>query len=344
MQLDLFAGDPTHGPSHQQPDQRASARGKRSRGPIIPAVPDRGIAELARDLPPHLYLGTSSWSFPGWEGLVYGELYSQSRLARDGLRAYAQHPLFRTVGIDRTHYAPVDADVFARYADAVPADFRFLAKAHEACTLARYPEHPRYGHNAGRANPHFLDARYAAEYVVAPFVAGLGDKAGPLLFQFAPQPLDWLGGARGFVRRLYDFLARLPRGPLYAIEVRNRALLTPDYAIALAELGAIPCINLLDRMPPPLVQWHLVAGARAPALVVRWMLGRGLSYEAARERYQPFNAVVDPDPAAVQALAHLVRTCAERPAYIIANNKAEGSAPLSLARLADALRDDDVPF
>ena len=333
MQLDLFAGDPTHGP----PPPRDRRRG------VAPAMVAEATRALARDLPPHLYLGTSSWSFPGWEGLVYDQLYSQSRLARDGLSAYAQHPLFRTVGVDRTHYAPVEADVFASYAEAVPDDFRFLVKAHEACTLARYPEHPRYGRNAGRDNELFLDPDYASEYVVRPLVRGLGRKAGPLVFQFAPQPLAWLGGAQGFARRLHDFLARLPRGPLYAVEVRNRALLTPDYARALADVGACPCINLLDRMPPPLVQWHLVDGARAPALVARWMLTRGLNYDQARARYEPFNAVVDPDPAAISALAHLVRTCAERPAYIIANNKAEGSAPLSLARLAEALG-DDVPF
>lgn len=336
MQLDLFTGDPVHGP----PDRPRT----RSDKAVAPATVSEDVRALARELPPHLYLGTSSWSFPGWEGLVYDELYSQSRLAREGLAAYAQHPLLRAVGVDRTHYAPVEAAVFADYAAAVPDDFRFLVKAHEACTLARYPEHARYGANRGRDNPQFLDPAYAAEHVVGPMVAGLGAKAGPLLFQFAPQPLTWLGGARGFAERLHGFLSHLPKGPLYAVEVRNRGLLTRDYAQAMADVGACPCINLLDRMPPPLAQWHMVDGIRAPALVVRWMLTRGLDYQQARARYAPFNAIVDPDPMAVQALAHLVRSCSERPAYIIANNKAEGSAPLSLARLAAALHDDDVPF
>lgn len=335
MQLDLFTGDPDHGPIARRP-----GRGQ----PVRPAVPASNTRTLARELPPHLHLGTSSWSFPGWEGLVYDQFYPQARLAREGLAAYGQHPLFRTAGVDRTHYAPVEPSVFADYADAVPDDFRFLVKAHEACTLARFPEHARYGKGAGRDNPLFLDPEYATERVVGPFMEGLGPKAGPLLFQFAPQPMAWLGGAREFARRLHSFLAKLPRGPLYAVEVRNRGLLTEDYAQALADVGACPCINLLDRMPAPLAQWHQVHGNRAPALVVRWMLTRGLAYDQARARYHPFNAIVDPDPAAVQAIAHLVRTCAERPAYVIANNKAEGSAPLSLARLADALRDDEVPF
>ena len=64
------------------------------------------MVALARHLPPQLYLGTSSWTFPGWQGLVYDRAASASVLARHGLSAYAQHPLLRTVCLDRTFYAP----------------------------------------------------------------------------------------------------------------------------------------------------------------------------------------------------------------------------------------------
>ena len=47
--------------------------------------------------------------------------------------------LFRTVGVDRTFYGPVNADTFRAWAAAVPDDFRFLVKAHEALTLSRFP-------------------------------------------------------------------------------------------------------------------------------------------------------------------------------------------------------------
>lgn len=334
-QLDLFSGDPVHGP-----------RSRPSRdGPVTPARISDETYALASDMPATLRMGTSSWSFPGWRDLVYGSAYSEPRLARQGLQAYAQHPLFRTVGIDRTYYAPIDADVFTGYADAVSDDFRFLTKAHDVCTIARFPDHPRYGDQRGRRNPLFLDPGYATDHVIAPFVEGLGAKAGPLLFQFSPQPLERLGGPRQFADWLYGFLSRLPKGPLYAIEVRNAALLTQRYRQALADLGVCHCINLLGRMPPPAVQWAYVDELRSPALVVRWMLTRGLGYGEARAKYHPFDAIVDPDPAAVQAIARLVRMCSEKPAYVIVNNKAEGSAPLSVERLARELtRDDDIPF
>jgi len=62
-----------------------------------------------------------------------------------------------------------------------------------------------------------LQASYAADMVVAPFVEGLGEKAGPLVFQFPPQDTRAFGGPARFVERLHAFFAALPRGPLYAV-------------------------------------------------------------------------------------------------------------------------------
>src|SRR5215510_14043711 len=89
------------------------------------------VEALGRRLPQGIRLGGSTWSFPGWAGLVYDRSYSPSRLAHEGLAAYARHPLLRAVGIDRTHYAPVEAVDLAAYRDVVPGEFRFLVKAHE---------------------------------------------------------------------------------------------------------------------------------------------------------------------------------------------------------------------
>lgn len=311
---------------------------RRGGGEVAPAVVTDESKDLAARLPADLRLGTSSWSFPGWSGIVYGESASKQRLARHGLQAYARHPLLRTVGIDRTFYAPVPAPDLAAYAAVVPADFRFLMKAHEACTVARFPKHPRYGDAAGRANDLFLDAAYAAEQVVQPFVEGLGDKGGPLLFQFPPQDLGAAGGPAGLLDRLHRFLDALPRGPLYAVELRDARLLTADYRDLLAATGVCHCFNAHPTMPDIDTQARRV-GTDFPATVVRWMLGRGLQYEQARERYDPFDHIVDEDPASRAAIAVQCAAAAKvrRPAFVVINNKAEGSAPLSAFTLAASI-------
>lgn len=318
----------------------------RAKGEVAEAAVSDEVRGAAAKLPEGVYLGTSSWSFPGWKGLVWAEEHSEQVLARKGLSAYARHPLFRTVGIDRTHYAPVDADTLKAYAQVVPEGFRFLTKAHEACTLAVYPTHPRYGAQRGQKNPLFLDAAYARDHVVAPFVEGLGATAGPLVFQMAQQPLEQLGGTpRKFAERLYRFLRDLPKGPMYAVEVRNAQLLTKDYRAALKAAGALPVISSIPQMPPPLSQPVDEAGP----LIVRWMLTPHHTYESALEAYRPFDKLVDPDLTVRRQIARLVREAKARgyPAWVIANNKAEGSAPLTLLELAKVLGEaegDDVPF
>lgn len=73
--------------------------------PIEPHEPNEATKSLARKLPEQLYLGTSSWSFPGWRGIVYKDARDrknyQTLLARHGLAAYGKHPLFRAVDCSR---------------------------------------------------------------------------------------------------------------------------------------------------------------------------------------------------------------------------------------------------
>lgn len=297
------------------------------------------LTAISRQLPPDLRLGTSSWSFPGWRGIVFAADAPKTHLARHGLAAYAQHPLLRAVGLDRTYYAPLPAAAYAAYADVVPASFRFLVKAHELCTLAVFRATGRYPGRGGERNTRFLDPDYAAQYVVEPCIEGLGSQAGPLLFQFPPQHVQAVGGSERFAERLHAFLKALPRGPLYAVELRNAALLTTAYCDALIDAGAVHCFNVHPSMPPLQEQYRLAGAAAVPQLAVRWMLHPTQRYETAQSRYEPFDRLVDEDPNSRQAIAAMCldAVAAQRPALVIVNNKAEGSSPLSMIKLAEHL-------
>jgi uncharacterized protein YecE (DUF72 family) len=309
---------------------------------VAPADVAPDVAAIAARLPAALRMGTSTWSFPGWRGIVYAGEHTDATLARAGLAAYAAHPLLRTVGVDRTHYGPVGPDVFADWAASVPDHFRFLVKAHELCTLAIVPTHARYGSKRGQENPLFFDAAYARDVVVGPYVEGLGDRAGVLVFQLAAQPIGALGGSpRRFAERLYRFLRDLPKGPRYAVEIRNAPLLTADYAAALKHGGAVHCFTVVPAMPPALAQLAVVGPQ--PSLVVRWNQTALYDYEGARAAYKPFNRIVDPDPASRRAIVALIEEAERRhvPIWVIVNNKAEGSAPLSIELIARAVASGD---
>ena len=324
-------------------------------GPIAAATSSEEVVRLGRHLPPRVYLGTSSWSFPGWQGLVYENQYPEARLARQGLNAYSQHPLLRAVGIDRGYYQALDSAEWARYARQVPESFRFLVKATSTITdaVSRVPR-PTPGQPAA-INPRFLDAAYATERFVNPVLEGLGEKAGPLVLQFAPMPPELTRNAHALIERIAEFLARLPRlhagvQPIYAVELRNPELLTPRFVHRMREVGARLCIGIHARMPPvarqaaalrtmdaqatPAGEWSL-----SGPLVVRWSLHAGFGYEQARSRYAPFNRLLDPDLVTRGSLVHLIRVAvrSHQSAYVIVNNKAEGCAPLSCLELARAL-------
>ena len=207
--------------------------------------------EIANKLPCELRLGTSSWSFPGWEGIVYDQRASQQTLAIHGLAAYARHPLLRTVGIDRTYYRPIASEAFGAYADAVPEDFRFLVKADRLLTSPTEPE----GSGVRGRNPRFLDPHYAANEVIGPMIDGLGSKAGPLLFQFPPIPPNLVGGRGPFIERLHAFLDALPKGPLYAVELRTAAFLTDSYSTALLPRVRRIVIRCTPRWRRSSVNW-----------------------------------------------------------------------------------------
>jgi uncharacterized protein YecE (DUF72 family) len=303
---------------------------------VEPAPLGPDVTDIAERLPEGVRLGTMSWSYAGWIGLVYAAGTPRGLLAERGLTAYVKNPLLRTVEIDRTYYEPLAASVFEAYAAQVPEDFLFTAKANEECVVPRFPTHPRYGKRRGALNDRYLDAAWAADAVVAPFIEGLGHKAGVLVFQFPPLPSS---EHRSFADQLHSFLSRLPKGRSYAVEVRNPELLTPRYAAALADTGAVHCHNVWTGMPSLHAQAKLMAPRARRPLVVRWLMRRTRAYEDARERYEPFDRIAEEDPENLAAVADMVTQAALDgvPALIAVDNKAEGCAPESIARLARAI-------
>ena len=291
---------------------------------------------LARGLPSSIRFGGMTWSYPGWVGHVYAADLSDKQLAAHGLTAYAQHPLLRAVEIDRTYYEPMSADALAAYAEQVPDDFRFFIKAHEDCTVARFPSHARYGKKRGLDNPRLLDATYASRLVVEPAVRGLGHQLAGILFQFSPEDH---GPPRLFAERLFGFLRALPAGVAYAVELRSAPLLTREYGAALEAAGALHCHNVWTSMPPILAQARLIPPAARRPLIVRWLLRKDARYEDASARYAPFHRLVEEDLDNREAIATLVAKGHAHgvPALVLVDNKAEGCAPESIVLLARAI-------
>lgn len=313
---------------------------------VAAATVDPDLQGIADALPKKLFLGTSSWNYPGWAGLVWDREYPETQLSRYGLSAYARHPLLRTVGVDRGFYRPLSAVQFATYAGQVPEHFRFVVKAPSAITDALARDEAGRGRTL---NHGFLDADAALRDFVEPALAGLGSKLGALVFQISPLPQALLRQIPELIERLHTMLQRIPNfrttAPdcAVAVEVRDPQWLIRNFTNALRDTGATYCMGLHAKMPRIAEQLPILRALWPGPLVCRWNLNPlhgAYGYEEAQRQYEPYNRIQDPDVDTRNTLARVIAGTvgAGQNAYITLSNKAEGSAPLSVVELAKTVR------
>lgn len=334
-------------PESDDEPPRGSRTKPTPRAKVEAAAKDPHLQALADALPARLRLGTSSWTFPGWTGRVWARDYPEARLSKHGLAAYAQHPLLRTVSLDRAFYRPLDREQYAAYAAQVPDDFRFVIKAPSLVADAMMRNDSGRGM---QSNPHFLDPELAQRAFAQPALDGLRHRLGALVFQLSPLPPTLLQDLPAVLRRIDALLGALPDlrasapDAVVAVEVRNPEFLTPAFAEILRAHGASYCVGLHAKMPPIAEQLPMLRALWPGPLVCRWSLHRkhgAFGYEEAKRLYGRFDQLVDPDPDTRAALARVIvgTTRAGHPAYVTINNKAEGSAPMSAVALAESVRD-----
>jgi uncharacterized protein YecE (DUF72 family) len=165
-----------------------------------------------------------------------------------------------------------------------------------------------------------------------------------VILEFPPSPRHQRLAASDFHVRLDQFLAGLPRGFDYAVELRDPRLLTPAYRAILARHGVAHTYNYWSAMLRPSEQAAVVPPEDGPFAVIRLLLRPGTWYEDQRDRFKPFNRLVAPDEAMRADVVSLTRRAVSRgrPVFILVNNKAEGSSPLTVIELARRLAEDGL--
>ncbi|TGX56071.1 DUF72 domain-containing protein [Sphingomonas gei] len=148
-------------------------------------------------------IGTAGWSIPRAVA---------DRVPGEGthLQRYAQR--LNLAEINSSFHHPHRTSLYARWAAAVPDDFRFAVKLPKTIT-----------HKARLVDCDHLLVAFASE------VTGLGDKRGPLLVQLPPS-FVFPGEV---AERFFDSLDRLLGGQV-VIEPRNASWFTPEVDALLA--------------------------------------------------------------------------------------------------------------
>ncbi len=285
-------------------------------------------------------LGTSSWRYDSWKGLVYepGKRY----LSDDYLPDYAR--VLDSVEVDQWFYSLFprgvrlpDPKAVRRYASSVPDDFVFTVKAPNALTLTHFRGKEGAGRGApvGDPNPNFLSRDLLGRFLYA--IAPLGAKLGPVMFQFEYLNRKKMASRELFLEKFGEFIAGAPGGVDYALEIRNPNYLVPGFFEFLQSrrLGFVyfegaympPIGSVFDEFHP----------ATAPFQVVRLHGGRnpGIGEKAGAA----WDAIVDPKPRAIADAVRIVKANARKKVltHVIFSNHLEGSAPLSARRFLDIL-------
>ena len=294
-----------------------------------------------------VFIGTSSWKYPGWRGQLYAEdryvwrgRFSESRFERLCLAEYAE--TFKTVSVDAAYYKFPDARYLDSLMSQAPSDFRFTLKVTDEITIKKFPNLPRFGPRAGKPNEHFLDADLFASAFLAP-CAPFKPNLGLLIFEFSRfYPSDFARG-RDFVEALGAFLSKLPAGWRYGVEIRNRHFLHPDYFTLLTRHGVAHVFNSWADMPSVREQLALPGSRSHPGFLgARFLLRPGRTYEEAVRLFSPYDQIKDTNAEGRTAGARLIRETAcqggKTQAFIYVNNRFEGNALETIAAMIEEAR------
>lgn len=154
--------------------------------------------------PGTIRVGIGGWNYEPWRETFYPAGVPKARELEYAARAVT------AIEINATFYKRQSPESYARWRDTVPDGFRFTIKAHRACVSKRNLA------EAGESIAWFLEGP-----------GELGDRLGPILWQFAPtRRFD-----REDIARFLDLLpATLGAQPLgHAIEPRHPSFADPAF-------------------------------------------------------------------------------------------------------------------
>lgn len=197
--------------------------------------------------------GIGGWTYEPWRGVFYPEGTRQA----DEL-AYASRRL-TAIEINSTYYSSQKPETFAKWAAQTPDGFVFAVKASRFCTNRRV----------------LAEGAESVQRFLHQGITELGDRLGPILWQFMAtkkfDPEDF----GGFLALLPDTLAGLPLR--HCVEVRNASFADPAFVALCRERGVAICCSENPAYP-------LIADVTGPFVYARLLKGSDdieTSYESA---------------------------------------------------------------
>jgi uncharacterized protein YecE (DUF72 family) len=277
-------------------------------------------------------MGTCSWKFPSWRGLVYS-----ASTKRGYLSEYAR--TYSTVEIDQWFWSlfsvrdvslPDPGDV-SGYRAAVSDSFCFSVKVPNSITLTH--AYRKIKNEPLLPNPYFLSPSLLEAFLSR--LEPMRDVLGPLILQFGYLNQQMMDGQGDLQKRLGVFLNQAPVGYAYALEIRNPRYLNELFFEFLLTSGVSP-VFLQGYWMPPIVsiyeQWRpLILQQEQVVIRLHGPDREGIEAKTGKR----WDRIVEPRDEELESVAAMVEDLLDQgvDVYLNVNNHYEGSAPWTIDRL-----------
>ncbi len=279
-----------------------------------------------------LQIGTCSWKYPSWQGLVYSSAKPPNYLAE-----YSKK--YATVEVDQWFWSLFKGntvvlpkkEVIREYIESVPECFTFCVKVPNSITLTHHYS------NKGPLieNPWFLSVDLMHRFLDS--IAIMKGKLGPLVFQFEYLNKRKMVNQKEFINRFSEFAEGLPRDFDYGVEIRNPNYLNSDYFDFLASVEMSHVFLHGYYMPPIFKVYKAYKELLGKNTIVRLLGFRRKEIE--EQTGKKWGSRVDPQEKDLDLLVTMLNDLKSRRAnvHLYVNNHFEGSAPRTITRLRQKL-------
>jgi uncharacterized protein YecE (DUF72 family) len=309
------------------------------------------------------YIGTCSWKFESWRGLLYSDpvssvtdftLSGPGKVPTNYLAEYSQR--LGTVEIDQWFWSLFPGryprlptiEVVEEYRESVPQDFKFAVKIPNSITLTHYYQQDKSAPLV--ENPHFLSTKLFSQFLNC--LEPMQGKLGPLMFQFEYLNKNKMASAAEFQNNFSGFITQLGKNDrigkilnqgMFHVEIRNPNYLTPTYFEFLREYRLGHVFMQGYYMPDILSTYDKYKDYIEGATVIR-LMGRD---RKAIEKLtaDKWDQIVDPKDEELGNIISMINELLDRKidVWLFVNNHYEGSAPLTIQKIVKMLSGIERP-
>lgn len=282
----------------------------------------------------HIKFGTCSWKYDSWKGIIYPKTGKFNYLEE-----YAKH--FKTVEIDQWFWSlfgeklklPSAKDV-NEYNNSVPDDFRFTIKAPNSLTLTHH--YKKSKNESLKPNPFFLSVELYNEFLES--IKELIPKIGIIMFQFEYLNKQKMSSQIEFLTKLKNFLQSIPRKINIGLELRNPNYLNEIYFDFINEMN-VSNVFLQGYYMPPIWDLYSKFKDKIQDKVVIRLHGPNRE-EIEKTSEGNWNEIIFPKDSELIHIVEILKDLDSRKidTYVNVNNHYEGSAPLTIQRIQNLLR------